>query len=334
MTETAVQCNLHGLRLAVRFAEPLLIEELNPILGAYVVDHGEAADHVLSLRYGPATPPVDGWTPPIVWSSGPTGRMPMVYGAAPGRRQVEIPGSAWMRVDLMARQAEVVVRPGGEGCLVEGCFAPLLCEFLGQMGQHVIHAASLAVEWGDRRVAVVLPGPSGSGKTTTALSLASDGMVLMADDMTFVGRSGEAEGQAAPKLWGLSVRCKVLPRTLELLPWLERFLRRQSRVPGEWLVEIESLVSAGRGMTADPGVLAFLEPRNSGCHRFEPIGKTEALARLLRENVRAFERTADGPAGRAFAALASLVSASHTCTLSIGRSLEGLGAALRTFLEP
>ena len=59
-------------------------------------------------------------------------------------RELQVPGKARLHIDLPARRALAVVRPGEEGCLAEGCLVAMLCEFLAQTGQHVLHAACLA----------------------------------------------------------------------------------------------------------------------------------------------------------------------------------------------
>jgi hypothetical protein len=207
---------------------------------------------------------------------------------------------------------------------------PVLCEFLGRQGRHVIHAGSLVLKRGRRRRAVLLSGVSGAGKTTASLALTGAGMELMTDDSTFVG---PGRNRSDLRVWGMPTRLKVLTRTLDLLPWLQELPRQPGRVRTEFSIDAALLAPPGPRRTAEPGAIVFLDARNDHAHRVEAIDKTTALTRLVRENVRAYDRTAEGPAGRAFVALANLVRVSRTWRVSLCPDLESLYDVIAPLVE-
>jgi hypothetical protein len=244
-------------------------------------------------------------------------------------RQTDLPGLARVIVNLPRREARVTVKRGAEWCLNRNVITPLLCAFLGEVGQHVIHAASLAVRDGRNSRAVLLAGHSGLGKTTTALALARSGLRLMADDASFIGPSDL--GRLA--VWGLPRPCKVHRRTFQLMPWLEKLPRRPAPTEDEYLIDVAALSGANALHSARPGLIFFLDRRNARRHRVSPLDKTAALLRLTRENVRAIETGADGPAGRAFDAIGELVQQSDAYLLSVGPRLDGLFDHLAPIME-
>ena len=139
-----------------------------------------------------------------------TGTLPdgtrMVCRSGPNRRQVEMPDHVRADIDLAARIARFVVNPNIKTGLLETCFLPLLCDCLGLTGHYVIHAASLFVQVGGQRRALIVSGMSGAGKTTLALALAGAGLGMLADDMTlYQAATANQPGQ----IWGIRTRCKV-----------------------------------------------------------------------------------------------------------------------------
>jgi hypothetical protein len=237
------------------------------------------------------------------------------------RRQVEMPGHVRADIDLAACVARFVVNPNIKTGLLETCFLPLLCECLGLTGHYVIHAASLFVPAGGQRRALIVSGMSGAGKTTLALALAGAGLGMLADDITlYQAATANQPGQ----IWGIRTRCKVHARTLELLPRLRDLPAGGASLNGERLLDSRSLKPATTGLTAVPGVILFLNPRNPDAHRIEPLDKLTAITRLTRENVRAIDQRREAVAGRAFEALTELVRCSRTFQASLCPRLEEL----------
>jgi hypothetical protein len=245
----------------------------------------------------------------------------MICRSGSNRRQIEIPDHVWAEIDLAGRIARIVVSPDNKAGLLETCFLPLLCDCLGLAGHHVIHAASLFVQIGGQRRALIVSGMSGRGKTTLALALAGAGLGMLADDMTFYRA---ATANQPGQIWGIRIRCKVHSQTLELLPWLRDLPMGNVSLRGERLLDPKSLEPQTTGLTASPGLILFLNPRNTETHQIEPVDKVTALTRLTRENVRALDQHREAVAGRAFEALAELVRSSRTFQASLCPRLEEL----------
>ena len=196
---------------------------LGPAVNVFRPWSGKAPEGVfhLHLRYGEAVPAelLRSDELRLFWSGVLRGGVPCECYSGAGRRLVRLPGRAWGRLDLQQRMLEVVCTPGQEDCLYDGCLVPLLCELLASRGHFVIHAASLAFGRQNESPGVLVAGPSGTGKTTTALALTHAGMVLRADDTSFVESAGQ-DG-ADVRIWGWRTPCKVHENTSRILPWLQ-----------------------------------------------------------------------------------------------------------------
>jgi hypothetical protein len=321
--------DVHGTHITVEAAGTEMGGMVDTVLKSCATDQPDEKTFLLCLRYGDPAPPADSASLRVFWSGILPGGLPMVFRCADGQREIELPGRARARLDWPRRLAEVVVARGEEGCVLDGCILPLVCTILGHAGQHVIHAASLLGSSGRGRRALLLSGVSGAGKTTTALALAGAGLQLMADDASFVRLAG---GRTEAEVWGLPLPCKVHRNTLAMLPWLERLPRWPARSDGEFLIEV-ARVQPPAAPPAPPALILFLDARNAEEHRVQPMEKRAALARLLRENVRAYEQTAESVAGEAFAAMAALVRASATYRVSLCPSLDGLLDRIVPLLE-
>lgn len=250
------------------------------------------------------------------------------YYAAAGRRIVHLPGRAWGRLDFEQRVMEIVCGPGQEGCAYDGCLVPLLCELLAYHGHFVIHAASLAFERRGEMVGVLLAGVSGAGKTTAALALAHAGMALLTDDMSFI-ESPRSDGSRV-RLWGLQLPCKVHDNTCRLLPWLDACPAKSARAQEEIRLDVRAAIGESTGIVADPRLVLLLGPRSAGRHVLERLDKTQAMMRLTRENLRAFEHRGDGTPGDTFRALGRLVAQCDIYRLSVGEPLSDLAEQLRS----
>jgi len=319
--------DVHGLRITVDADGPALLEPVQAVIGAYAAPPGDGAC-CLRIRYAQQLPaPAE---MPEFWRGALPGGSRLIFRCDQRRRQTEVIDQAFADVDLSAGQAEFLVRPGAEACLLESCVLPWLCEILNEQGHYVIHAASLFLDRQERRRAVLISGLSGRGKTTAALCLAGEGFGLLADDMTFFSPSaGDGNGQ----VWGIRLACKVHRQTIQMLPWLADLPGASGADDEEVLVDVRQAVPPTVGLAAWPGAILFLNPRNPWQHQVHPLDKPRALARLVNENVRAYEKHRDGSAGRAFGAMAELVRKSDTFEVSLCPDLQALGELVRSLLR-
>lgn len=312
--------DLHGMRMTVEAQSQSLLDVIDTLLGAYTGVIGRADGFLVSLDYGQIPTETDPELHDFWKGTLPDGtRMICRHGLK--QWQVEMPGHVRADIDLDACTARFVVSPNIKSGLLETCFLPLLCDCLGLTGHYVIHAASLFVTVGGQRRALIVSGMSGAGKTTLALTLAGAGLGMLADDMTlYQAATADQPGQ----IWGIRTRCKVHTRTLELLPWLRDLSAGDVSLNGERLLDSRPLKPTTTGLTAAPGVILFLNPRNMEAHRIEPVDRVTAITRLTRENVRAVDQRRETVAGRAFEALTELVRSSRIFQASLCPRLEEL----------
>ena len=116
-----------------------------------------------------------------------------------------------------------------------------------------------------------------------------------------------------------------------MLPWLNALPQAKASTAHEWLVDISS-ISPSRRILTEPSAIVFLDEPNPHGHQIQPMEKFQALERLTRENVRATDTTATGPAGAAFQMFAQLVKTCRTFSLSAGPDLENLSQAILSAL--
>lgn len=319
--------DVHGLHIAVEADSPALLAPVQAAIGAYAAPP-EPGAFALRVRYAQELPaPAE---LPEFWRGTLPSGIRIIFRCEPRRRQIEVIDQALAEVDLSAGRAEFIVRPGAEKCLLEACVLLWLCEILNDRGHYVIHAAAVFPDRQSPREAVLICGPSGSGKTTAGLCLAGQGFGLLADDMAFYTPLAPHGGG---EVWGIRLGCKVHPRTIELLPWLADLPRIGSTRSEEVLVNVRQAVPPTTGAAASPRLILFLNSRNPVQHQVQPVDKTGALARLVNENVRAYEKHRDGSGGRAFAAMAELVRRSDTFEVSLCPRLQELGELVTRLLR-
>jgi hypothetical protein len=330
--------DVHGAGIRVEAEEEALAWPFEDLLGAFRKNNRSirtratgrgGGDFLMQLTHGDPVIP-DAASVPIIWQGVLPAGEPFVVHAAPGRRILELTGYAMADVDIPGGRARFVVRPRSQGPLTDGCILPALCEALTRADHHIVHAATLIIQRGRQRRAIILSGQSGAGKTTTALALAAAGMEYLTDDMSFIT---PASGRKGLRVWGLPNRLKVLAPTLSLLPWIERFKRGPGRLAGEYSLDCRAVAPDAPRHTAAPGAVCFLDPRNNTEHRIEPMDKVSAIARLARENVRAYETDASGPAGHAFAAMAALLREAPAYRLSLCPRLETLYDVISSLVD-
>jgi len=327
MTSTLQSYDIYGMPVNLETERGPLAQRADETLGPFALDRPQSQRDAVLIRlaYGVPEDPPAGLR--LYCRGELADGVRLDYYCGESARYIRLVGCAGTHIDLATGKARITVTPGAEWGLELGGIVPALCAFLAQRDKHALHAACLTPEGANDAGAILLAGPSGSGKSTTALALAHEGMKLLTDDACFVGT---VEG-GAPAIWPLPRRCKVHEKTLELLPWLKRLPMHRAHTEKEWVLDPASPVESPR--RARPELIVFLEPRNNSGHLVAPLDGIEALTRLTRENVRAFETDGEGAAGRAFAAMARLVRHSRTYRVSIGPRLENLRDALVTLFE-
>ena len=247
----------------------------------------------------------------------------------PGGRQLLVDGRLGIRIDY--RRRLVVCRLGGApGLLATTAGIAVLDAILEREGQHLVHAALLALPPALGEGAMLLIGESGAGKSSTALALARGGWALAADDAAVLHDDG-AGGVAA---WGFPRDLKVHPITAGLLPWLQGLVRPD----GDDEVEVSTLALAGlvplvpEGRRLPIRALAFLGPRGPA-HRLVRLGASEAAVRLAAGQLFAPDRRLSSAVSEQFRLMTRLAAGARwRLDLSLGPDLLGLPAWLEATL--
>lgn len=323
--------DVHGMCLAVEAQSASLLAPVDALLAPFACAHALKAPFALRLMYGdPAADVPRGLG--LFWEGTLPGGTRLVYYTAPRVRQIRQPGQTDLHMDLRLREARATVARGSEESLGYGCLVPVLIEFLAETGQQVVHAASLWARDGRRRRAVLLSGPAGSGKTTAALALAGGGLRLMTDDASVLTTRGRRRNGPVV-VWGLPRACKVHRKTVGLLPWLDELPHVSPEAQGERLIQLADLAQVEPRREVEVGLVLWLDGRNRTGHRLRRLDPVTALSSLARESLRAVDKRADGPAGRAFALLAALVRQCPVYSLSAGARPETLDQAVLPLME-
>jgi len=317
--------DIHGLRLSVEAESAVLGESLETVLGAFAVCANEGGGYQVNLCFGE---PPRREAAPLLWRGEWASDVELECYHNDGTRIFLVPDRARLCLDLVRHRCDVVVKPGQERCLRCGCMTYVLCEFLGNDGQHVVHAACLAAETETDKRAVLLAGVCGAGKTTTALALARAGMRILTDDAAFL-----VQRAAGLRVWGLPRPCKVHRQTVKMMDWLDAVESRPIAGTEESAVDLRHLPSGDPRWELVPGLVLLLEPRNERSHRLQETNNVDALAELTRQNVRTAHGLAINRAGESFQALASLVMNSRVYRLSVGPELGTLHGLLQSLLE-
>lgn len=148
---------------------------------------------------------------------------------------------------------------------------------LRRCGLFDLHAAGMVEPSGER--GFIFPGKSGSGKTTLAMRLGAAGWRYLSDDMVLV--SAGADGL---EVRGLRRLFQAGAETLagHDLPLLKEALGiTVPSSPDKRCVEPATLFPGQFEPCASPRVLCFAEVTRSPASRVEPVGKAEAMSRLL-----------------------------------------------------
>jgi hypothetical protein len=314
------------MTLAVHANPPALLSLADAFLGAFE-SPSASAQFTLFLNHGPVGErPAGMENVPPEWEGMLHESVPCASWRADHAWHQVIPRRMHLTVEPARRTARLRVQAGAESYAGLYGVIPALMEFLGQTGQHIIHAAGLELPSSDPR-GLLLSAPSGYGKTTTALALTRGGMRLLADDAVIARASPDGIS-----VWGLPRSCKVHRKTLELLPWLAELPMSD---PGgeELLLRLSAVTEADPRRTAALCAIFFLSDRNPSRHRISPLPKLTALTRLARENVRTMDPDTGGTGARAFQTLGELVRRCDTWLLSVGPRLDTLHEAVLKKVE-
>ena len=333
MTGVSRSYNVQGMSLYVEAEDSSLIRHVDAVLSPFALPGIQAGRFVLTLGYANCEQ-IDqlGHNLDVIWQGLlPTG-LPACYYAGKDVQQIHLPNHARVHINTVQGRADILVVPGSEKCLDHGCITPVLGEFLGQVDQHILHAASLSIGNAESLRAVLLMGASGSGKTTAALSLAQAGMSLMADDVSFVGPANGETSQSVA-IWGLPRPCKVHKNTLAMLPHLSVLPRRASLRKDKDLINITEIAAPYSSSPVKPALILFLAERNENEHRVQPIDPVSSLIELTRHNLRAGHCSLYSRAAKAFGMLSQLAMQSDSYSLSIGPDLNSLQRVVRSLLE-
>jgi len=165
LTETPVNYDIHGAGLQIITDCPRLAGYAQKLLSGFGCPEAPAEAFRLQISYGrPDRFQPDHSQLHQFWAGELAGGLEMIYYSGSALRLVDLPGRARMHLDLHSRQGRIVVAPGSEWALADGCIIPMLCEVLAAAGQYVLHAACLAAGTQDGSPAVFIAGPSGRGK--------------------------------------------------------------------------------------------------------------------------------------------------------------------------
>lgn len=310
--------DLGGVAVACHAAQAAALAPLRELLAGFPQARRPADWRVLLLAR-PALPFAAAGGAPRAGSL-PEGT-PLLAAWWPGGRQFLVDGRLGIRIDYARRLA--VCRLGGAAPLLAGTAGIALCDaILEQAGQHLQHAALLALPPALGGGGLLLLGESGAGKSSTALALARGGWALAGDDAAVLRQ--DAAGPVTA--WGFPRALKAHPVTAGLLPWLQALVPAR----GEAEVEIEPADLAPLVACAPPGerlplrAVAFLGPRGEQ-HRAESLTASETVLRLAAAQLHAPDRRLSPAVREQFALLAGLAAqAQWRLALNLGPDLAGL----------
>lgn len=317
--------DVRGMRLRVAADHEWVLRRMRMIVGPYESPLCET-NYALWVRRSNRS--LEDAPPPGMeesWRGELPGGIPGVGFRNGSRRALLLPGKLLLLLNPDERAAEVQYSEPEEWRINLGGILPVLCEFLAQRRNYVIHAASLIRDG----KAVVLLGKSGMGKTSAALALALDGYRLLTDDASFLHRP--EKGELA--VWGLPRPLKIHKNTIAMLPRLAPLCSGPETVDGEYMVPLEKIPNVDIMGHGKPAMLIFLEPRNDITHHLAPLDSIQALTRLAGENVRAVDQRAEGIAGNAFKAFVEMAGACACWQLSAGPNLSALPERIDSLLR-
>ena len=317
-------CDVHDLPLEVEAESSSLWGCAESVLGPFVVSSRSSGAYSLRIRYGdPPSPRTEAPGLHCSWRGRRGDGIELVCYSAEGVERMDLLGLGSIEIHRPERHAQITIDPSAERSFPRTCIVPVLYWFLGEIGHHVIHAASICVLQNNEQRVVLLAGPSGSGKTTVSLALGYAGMKMMGEDACFVTRRTHG-GTEELVVWGLLLDSKVHRKTRTLLPWLNSLPSRPAWTEDEDIITTRQVVGVTESIELKPAAILFLDSLNERDHEITSLNKVDALSKLARENVRAPNSASHARAAQAFGLLAELVECCDTYSVSLGPRLDGL----------
>jgi hypothetical protein len=313
--------NLNGLTVSVIASDEALCTCLDSFLGPLATD-GEIASHwEVRISFTEALPNMQSGQ--LVWEGDLPERLPSVLRRDGMNRNLLIRDHLALYANQYQKRIDVMVRRGSENVLRGSASSNIVAEIIHGNGQFLIHAACLLQAETDE--ALLIFAPSGRGKTTTSLALARSGWRLIGDDATILGIN-----RNEPIVWALPRALNIRRRTEELLPWLANATKpwngkdEQSLPLSSIMPFISHAAPAPRRCRA----IVLLDAPNGSAHKLTRLDRSEALLRILADNLGI---APDGMDDQDKSRLDSLVLlAKHTTVLglSVGPDIDTLSSRL------
>ena len=244
-------------------------------------------------------------------------------------RRFLVDGRLALAIDPGRRRALCRLAPDGAALLAGESGLIVVDAIVERQGQHMVHAAMLALPPALGEGCLLLLGDSGAGKTTTALALALGGFALGGDDAAIL--CGTPAGVAA---WALPRRLKIHREVAGLLPALASQLNQDSEESAHDAAALAGLLNLLRppDHALPLRALCWLGPRSAGGHSHRVLPPIEVLARLASHDLHAPLGRVDGAVERQLALFADAARQVAGFELSLGRDLPGLAVWLTALL--
>lgn len=305
---TGLDLRLHGVHIAVRGAEPSVIDRVRQFFAPFVQSQSGGAQASLHIRVSSSPPPAPDPGTRFYQGTGPTGAYALYRG--PQARQAVFEGVGGFSVQEQGGNARAWLteqRSIADDAVLSFCVAELLKPF----GVFTLHAAALAKSG----LGVIISGPSGAGKSTSSLSLAAGGYEYLSDDYPFW-----TAGPQGPTLLGFDAPFKLTRNTAAFFPEINIF--EDAAPDTDKLPFVPATVFDTRFATsAQPRLLLFPQIVDTAHSEAVPIGKTRALETLLPNALVCFDPRLTKTQ---FQALAKLVDGCQSYTLRFGRDVRAL----------
>lgn len=246
------------------------------------------------------------------------------------KRRFVIDGRLDLAIDPRRRLALCRVGADGARLLAGESGLILIDAVVEQQGQHLLHAALLALPPALGEGGLLLLGDSGAGKSTTALALALGGFPLGGDDAAVL-----CEADGCPAVWALPRRLKIHRDVAGLLPALAPHLSQERAESVYEAGALAPLVAVLQPIDRPLPLRAicWLGPRSRGGHVCRPLAPIETLSRLAGHDLHAPRALIDASVERQLELFAAAARQVPGFELSLGRDLPALASWLGEILR-